>query len=205
MKKIFTLIAVAAMAISANAQTWNFSDWEAKDYEENFTKDGMTIAASSDKKVTIDGNSKTFGDYSYTQRLKFGGAGNAESGRYLSFAVPAGANVTVHFAHASSSGDARNMVLALGDFASEVTRKEVAAGSTETLTYTNSGSASTAYLYSASSGLNVYGVIVSTAAGISQMVFGQAENGAAYNLAGQKVADGFKGVVIKNGKKMIQK
>lgn len=32
-----------------------------------------------------------------------------------------------------------------------------------------------------------------------------AEDGAAYNLAGQKVAAGFKGLVIKNGKKMIQK
>lgn len=30
-------------------------------------------------------------------------------------------------------------------------------------------------------------------------------DGAAYNLAGQKVADGFKGLVIKNGKKIIVK
>ena len=30
-------------------------------------------------------------------------------------------------------------------------------------------------------------------------------NGAIYNLAGQKVENGYKGLVIKNGKKMIQK
>ncbi len=30
-------------------------------------------------------------------------------------------------------------------------------------------------------------------------------DGPAYNLAGQKVADGFKGLVIKNGKKYIMK
>ena len=33
----------------------------------------------------------------------------------------------------------------------------------------------------------------------------QQANGVVYNLAGQQVANDFKGLVIKNGKKMIQK
>lgn len=33
----------------------------------------------------------------------------------------------------------------------------------------------------------------------------EAENGTAYNVAGQAVADGYKGIVIKNGKKYLQK
>ena len=43
------------------------------------------------------------------------------------------------------------------------------------------------------------------AAGISTIAADKAANSAIYNLAGQKVANDFKGLVIKNGKKMIQK
>ena len=38
-----------------------------------------------------------------------------------------------------------------------------------------------------------------------QTVKANTQNGAIFNLAGQKVADGFKGLVIKNGKKMVVK
>ena len=41
--------------------------------------------------------------------------------------------------------------------------------------------------------------------GINTVKAVEAENAPAYNLAGQKVADGFKGIVVKNGRKMIQK
>lgn len=44
MKKIFTLVAAAMMAVCANAQTteWNFSEWEAKEFKQTETKDGLT-------------------------------------------------------------------------------------------------------------------------------------------------------------------
>ena len=45
---------------------------------------------------------------------------------------------------------------------------------------------------------------VSSAAGINDLKV-DGSNAPAYNLAGQKVADGFKGIYIQNGKKMIQK
>lgn len=41
--------------------------------------------------------------------------------------------------------------------------------------------------------------------GINSIHFNNVQNGAIYNLNGQKVAEDYKGVVIKNGKKMIQK
>ena len=41
--------------------------------------------------------------------------------------------------------------------------------------------------------------------GINTINVDKAENGVRYNLAGQKVNNGFKGVVIMNGKKMLQK
>ena len=41
--------------------------------------------------------------------------------------------------------------------------------------------------------------------GITGIEAAKTDNGAIYNLAGQKVNGSFKGVVIKNGKKMIQR
>jgi len=41
--------------------------------------------------------------------------------------------------------------------------------------------------------------------GIANITAAKAENGVRYNLAGQKVNAGYKGVVIMNGKKMLQK
>lgn len=44
-----------------------------------------------------------------------------------------------------------------------------------------------------------------TSAGINNVTAADIQNGVRYNLAGQKVNNGFKGVVIMNGKKMLQK
>ena len=41
--------------------------------------------------------------------------------------------------------------------------------------------------------------------GINNIIAGQLKNGAVYNVAGQMVTDSYKGLVIKNGKKFIQK
>ena len=46
---------------------------------------------------------------------------------------------------------------------------------------------------------------VEGATAIQQVKAGKAENGARYNLAGQKVGASYKGIVIQNGKKFIQK
>ena len=40
---------------------------------------------------------------------------------------------------------------------------------------------------------------------ISELASDEEEDGVAYNLAGQPVGDDYKGIVIKNGKKYIQK
>ena len=62
MKKLFTMVAMAFMAVCVNAQstdkTWNFADWEAIEYTETFTKDGLTLYAKTDKSVTIEEHKK---------------------------------------------------------------------------------------------------------------------------------------------------
>ena len=58
---------------------------------------------------------------------------------------------------------------------------------------------------SASQPFVVMDFVLSNHTGINTVKAVEAEDSAAYNLAGQKVADGFKGIVVKNGRKMIQK
>lgn len=47
--------------------------------------------------------------------------------------------------------------------------------------------------------------VVPTSTGISNITVTTADNAPAYNLAGQKVNGSYKGIVIKNGKKMVKK
>ena len=48
--------------------------------------------------------------------------------------------------------------------------------------------------------------VIDTVTGVESIkTFTEKANGACYNLAGQKVDSAYKGVVIQNGKKMIQK
>lgn len=48
-------------------------------------------------------------------------------------------------------------------------------------------------------------VVPGSSTGISNITTSAADNAPAYNLAGQKVNAAYKGIVIKNGKKMIKK
>ena len=54
---------------------------------------------------------------------------------------------------------------------------------------------------SAASNIFTIGVI----SGISSVSAETVDNAPAYNLAGQKVSDSFKGIVIKNGRKVVVK
>ena len=47
--------------------------------------------------------------------------------------------------------------------------------------------------------------LITTTTGISNIENVKLQDGKAYNLAGQQVAKGYKGIVIKNGKKMVVK
>lgn len=163
MKKVFTLIAMALVAMGANAQTWNFSEWEQGDITETKTVDGLTVYATADKKVTIDANKKTYNDVEYTQRLKFGGTGSGPDteapSRFLQFDLPAGASVSIIATSASSSDD-RTLNLATETFDNISATVLCVGGELVELTYTNEGDATTAFVYSAKSGINLYAIYV---------------------------------------------
>ncbi len=208
MRKIFTLIALAMCAVTAGAQSWNFSEWEAKEYNENFTKDGLTIAASADAVVTIDGNKKTVDDVAYTQRLKFGGTGNAEA-RNISFEVAGPCTIEAVLCSASGSEE-RTLNICAGAYDAEnvMTTMAAPAGAPVKTSYAYTGEATTIYMASAKSGVNLYAVYVSSDPTAVSAVRKDVvtANQATYNLAGQKVGEDVKGtVVVKNGKKYIRK
>ena len=221
MKKFFTLIAAVAMAASVNAQTqeWNFSKWNAATFNETTTQDGLTVYAGKDSKgnpcaVTVDANNKTIDGVKYTQRLKFGGKGDfvdnaTPNYRVLAFDVTGACDVYVACT-TSNKTDAKELYVdALATGASEKTnigKISLAANEIKGETVHYTGGAGKIFLYP-NGGLNIYTIkVTSGTSGISNINASEAANeGATFNLMGQKVASNAKGLVIKNGKKFINK
>lgn len=81
----------------------------------NSNYNGMTIYASPSKAIEIDVSNKTFDDgEKYSGRLKLGGAGTIDgenSSRAISFTPDKFGAVSIYFAHASSQGTPRVMVV----------------------------------------------------------------------------------------------
>ena len=141
------------------------NDIEQATYTSEFklTADGsISITASADGSVVVDGNNKELNGKSFTQRIKLGGAGSAEK-RSIKITTSGAATITVY---ALSSSGSKNRPLVLGDesFAQLVT-DQIAEGkpadgsALSTLTYTISD-AGTYYLYSADGGINIYYIAI---------------------------------------------
>lgn len=221
MKKFFTLMAAVAMAASMNAQTeWNFSNWDAKTYSETFTKDGLTLNINKNSKgedapMTIDGSTKTVDDVKYTQRLKLSGSGSVSDlenlVRVVSFEVEGPGDIYVVAAHASSNGDPRVLKVAAVVDNDITPLEDVSFDANEIKSFTvkyDQNKAAKILIYSAKSGMNIYDIKFTPANvsnGISNINVDSAKAGKIYNMAGQQVSGSFKGLVIKNGKKFINK
>ena len=228
MKKIFTLLAVAAMAFTASAQEkeWNISNWEAADYTAETTIDGFTIYATETGKVSVDANKKKVDDVQYTMRLKTGGAGSrGEDGvlsRVLSFDVPS--NGTVSFIACSSNGsDNRVCGVTFGEFipfpvaaeeGGEVPPTPEAINTLDVLSgnpavhqvaYTG-GEATKVFIYSKTGGINFYDFKF-TPGGESGLAAIAADTEAPvyYNLQGMMVENPTSGLYIcKQGSKVTK-
>jgi hypothetical protein len=221
MKKIFTLIAVAAMAMSANAQTTIYS-WEGgadgatetggkvehkygADNRLNYSNGGYYTMCLNGKKANITdteaSNNASRMEFTLDQALAAGDViaitayvnkdASKVSGAYILFA-------NGQEAESEDYGDAENIH---ADFNGKPATKNI--------TISSEAAGNKSFVMTRkSNGTNLFitkfVITRGGEAGINTVKAVEAENGAAYNLAGQKVADGFKGVVIKNGKKMIQ-
>ena len=222
MKKIFTLIAVAAMALSANAQSVITFGTKAEPVTlaSTFTQGDITITITNeDGKFAIDGNSQYFGDadsqVNYGARLKSGAKSSAKNN--IKVTVTKAGKLTIAARSASTSATDRNLVATQGgtELYNKVVKDEdavsvkiededknvfpfvtfdVAAGDIE-LTYPTGSLNFYAFSFLADG---------ETANAIQNVKVAENANAQMYNLAGQKVGKDYKGVVIQNGRKFVK-
>ena len=116
MKKIFTLIAMALVAVIANAQTTIFdaaaADWASADLTTGTTTVG-DVTWYGGGNASIDGGATVEG-VTWGKRLKTGGGSTFKTGsfgRVLTFTPAKAGKVKVYGTHGSSSGDPRTIYI----------------------------------------------------------------------------------------------
>ncbi len=213
MKKIFTLIAVCAMALTVNAQGKYAMD------------EGEEIAYGTQpaKEKRVENCKMYFGDPDATGDLQDFAAAAADGNVEGYTAYTKGNNVngnkeagTVYVFKPAINGSITVAVVLNADKKFHISEDGTDMAGFEGFTvaekfygtYSFNVKAGTTYkVWCDGSKLGFYGFELKegSATGIQNAKAEKASNGVAYNLAGQKVAKDYKGVVIKDGKKMIQK
>lgn len=164
MKKIYTLL-IALLALNTlSAQTWDFGStdfFEIGDITSDTTISGLTVYATGEKDVTFDANGKSIDDYEFTGRLKFNGSKSFSEGtpvaRIVGFDVSGDCYITVYGCSSSSSSERICMIAnADGELLDSLVTTDIAS---KVVNYT--GDATTVYMYSKSSGFNLYYISVS--------------------------------------------
>jgi hypothetical protein len=186
MKKLYTILTTLLMVGMVNAQDWNFSGTDFTDYIEDpsvlneYTFETTTTVndliiysdLAAGKEVVIDDNNKTVDGISYTYRLKLGGSGDFTDAttpfaRVLAFNIDGPKEISIVLQ--SSSGSSDRLLNVAVDSEDNVIEQLDAFGATptkQTISYTGSGAA-TIYLFSPSSGVNLYHIIVGEATSIA--------------------------------------
>ena len=145
---------------------WNMSDAAFNSLgtiSSQTTIDGLTIYATSSKNVVIDGSNQEIDGLSFTHRLKLNGTGSSDA-RLLSFHVDGKCDIDVYLKSGSGSED-RTLNIDKGSFGSALTTIPALSASISKGTIHYTGGATTIYLYSPSSGVNVYAIRVTTGGG----------------------------------------
>jgi hypothetical protein len=226
MKKIFTLIAVAAMALSANAQNITFTEAVAKGSMngKTFGNDNFKLTSTdSNDKQEIDANPAYFGDATTQNkaefRLKTGG--KSDSKNTLTITTTKAGTLKIWARTGSNSATDRNVVVTQGSTelynqvvkeadAVKVKGLDSADPDKETNVYpiisVSVAAGDIAITYPTNS-INFYGFFFEEgSASVETLKAAKASmNGATYNVAGQQVDAAAKGLVIKDGKKFVNK
>ena len=103
-----TLPFTAAQAFAADAtivDSFNVSDLTAGVLTSNTKVGNFTLLATTDKPLTIESNTKSADGYSFTQRMKTGGKGEAGKCRAISFTTTGAGNVVFYALSGKSSQD----------------------------------------------------------------------------------------------------
>jgi hypothetical protein len=157
---VFTVTAIADVSVTILFEalpaplTWNFSDteFEAKNYDTETVVDGLTLGA----RTTLEANNKSLDGYNFTHRFKLNGSGS-KTDRFVSFPVTGDTTITIYGMSASSDNERTLNVVAgetvIGTFVNSAVAGALGKGSVN-----YKGGAATIYLYSASSGFNLYAI-----------------------------------------------
>lgn len=223
MKKIFTFIAVALCAMSVNAQTVVVPiEFE----EEATTVDAGTVLADNEcfKATTAFDANVGMSSYAYSDESVFESwiqlridkdpsvdnpAGTLKDG-CTSVLIDAKANATFNVYVRTGNNKTANLFDQSTFTALDKTEAFVEDGSNNRWTWTWSIEAGKTYVLTERGGtgrLSGFSYEIKGGTdGISAVVTEKVNNEAAlYNLAGQKVDAAFKGIVVKDGKKFVQK
>ena len=229
MKKIFTLIAVAMMAVGAQAQRIAFTEDDMAsagtlDQKEFVNGDFKLKITDTDGKVALDGNAQWFGtseaqEKSAGGRLKSGGKSSSKN--FMVATIPSDGTFKVWARTGSNSATDRNIILKQSEEelynavvqeanAIKVKGLDESDPDKETNVYpiisvpVTAGEVEITYPVGS---MNFYAfefVAGGDPTGIQNLKTNQNPN-AIFNLAGQKVDAQYKGLVIKNGKKVVMK
>lgn len=217
MKKMFTLIAAMATAMTINAQSITFGDAAiaAADMPATFTNGEVKLTLTNDGKFAVDLNNANFGTadevVKYSSRLKTGG--KSSSNRFLTLSVPSDGTVKIAARTGKNADTNRNIVLTQGG--AELANKVLL--ESEAINVGEGDDAKKVYPYVTASvkkgdvnitfptnSINIYAIeFIGETAGINTTTT-KTDTDATYNLSGQRVDRNYKGVVIKNGKKTLQ-
>ena len=225
MKKFFTLIAAVAMAASVNAQTLSFdTDYTAGNVPAIISANGLVLkVVDTNAKLVVDPNSAYFGTadsyQKFDKRLKSGGKSSSKNN--LTLTLPSDGTLKVYARTGSSSATDRNVILTQNG--TELANKILLESEAVSVNMMVNGEEVAKKVYPAVSvavkagdvsitypigSINFYGFefVAAGTSGISNINASEAANeGATFNLLGQKVASIAKGLVVKNGKKFINK
>ena len=149
-------------ASQSESKFWNISDAAFNSLgtiTSQTTINGLTIHATANKPIVVDADAREINGYSFTHRLKFGGTG-ASNARMLSFRVDGNCDIDIYLMSASGSAD-RTLNVDKGSFGSTLQQIPAYGSSISRGNVHYVGGATTIYLYSPSSGINIYAIQVS--------------------------------------------
>ncbi len=191
---------------SGTGTWWNISDDDFNSLGTITTETvvrNLHLVATEANPLIVEANSKSIDGYNFTHRLKLGGTGNA-SYRNLWFTVTGNCTVDIYLM-SGKSGETRNLNVATGSFGNIAQTLSAGDGTAITkVTYEYTGGATTIYLYSASSGINIYGVKLTYSGGgdaptPTTYTLTYDENGGSGTMAEQTVNSGGSVTIAANG------
>lgn len=146
----------------SESKFWNISDAAFNSLgtiTSQTTINGLTIHATANKPIVVDADAREINGYSFTHRLKFGGTG-VNDARMLSFRVDGDCDIDIYLMSASGSAD-RTLNVDKGSFGNTIQQIPAYGSTISEGNVHYVGGATTIYLYSPSSGVNIYAIQVS--------------------------------------------